>query len=380
MQSDSRVTTVMIVDDIPENLQILQTMLHDEGYRVRAFRHGEAALDGARRVAPDLMLLDIMMPGMDGYELCRKVKDEPALTDVPVIFLSARTDSDAKVRAFAEGGVDYITKPFAAEEVLARVRTHLLLRRQKQGLADAYQALQVLEEQRDQLVHMTIHDLRSPLTAVYSILQSFFRGEIPHEESRETALEGVRATRRAIDLITLVLDVRRLEDGALPLSLAPVDLGELLRSTVHELRHLVGRRTLVEVVPETPLHARCDESLLRRVIQNMLDNAVRHTDREQGRIEVEVTETEHQGRREVMVCIRDNGPGVPREHQQSIFGKYGQVKSGDHTSGLGLAFCKMVVDAHGGRIGVESDGAAGRGSTFWWTIPVVPVVPGEANT
>jgi two-component system, sensor histidine kinase and response regulator len=367
MSAENKKSTIMVVDDTPENLQVLQDMLHSEGYRMQAFRHASAALTALQDHQPDLILLDIMMPDVDGYSLCRSMKKDPRLADIPVIFLSALTDSEAKIRAFAEGGVDYITKPFAAEEVIARVRTHLLIRDQTRKLQEAYAALTALEKQRDQLVHMTVHDMRSPLTATYMILQSFARGDIPGDKIVTTAEQGVHATRRVIDLVTLVLDMSLLENGALPLDRHPVELGTLLRSSMNEFSRLVGKRSLVTRLPEESLTVSCDKTLIQRVIQNMVDNAIRHTDRENGRIEVEAVVLHENDPPDVRVTIHDNGPGIPVEYHDVIFGKYGRLEAADHRSGLGLAFCKMVIDAHGGRIGVDS--APGKGSAFWWTIP-----------
>ena len=155
--------SVLVVDDTIENLRLLSDLLGEHGYEVRAVTNGRQALQAVERDPPDLILLDISMPEMDGYEVCRRLKASERSQDVPVIFLTALTDTADKVRAFEAGGVDYVTKPFQVEEVLARVKTHVALRRAQADLADSYARLRALEQLRDDLVHMVVHDMRSPL-------------------------------------------------------------------------------------------------------------------------------------------------------------------------------------------------------------------------
>lgn len=359
--------TIMIVDDTAENLRVLQDMLHTEGFRVTTFPRGKLAITAARRQPPDLVLLDIMMPEMDGFSVCRALKAEETLSEIPVIFLSAVTDPEMKIKGFSEGGVDYITKPFFVEEVLARVRTHLLIRNQNRDLQDAYEKLRILEEQRNEFVQMTVHDLRSPLTVVYSILSSLSRSEIPDNKIPAMVTEGIRATRRIIDLVSLVLDVNRLESGSLQLQRSVIDLRALVEQGLINVRPALDERTLTGDLPERPIEVLCDQSLIARVLSNILDNAITHTDSNTGEITVSARCATDPSSGNVYIGVRDNGPGIPEEHHQEIFEKYGQVHARKNSSGLGLTFCKLVINAHGGEIGVES--TSGKGSTFWFTLP-----------
>ena len=164
------VPNVIVVDDTPANLQLLTGMLKERGYKVRPVPSGKLALQAAKNDPPDLILLDIMMPEMDGYEVCERLKADEKLREIPVIFISALNETMDKVRAFGVGGVDYVTKPFQFEEVDARVRTHLELQRQRRKLKENYEQLRRLEELRDNLVHMIVHDLRNPLTGISGFL------------------------------------------------------------------------------------------------------------------------------------------------------------------------------------------------------------------
>jgi len=173
MNNENKTATIMVIDDTPANLKLLEEMLRGRGYRVMQFPRGAMALKAAAKNPPDLILLDIMMPEMDGFEVCRRLKAEERLKEIPVLFISSLDDTDSKLKAFSEGGVDYVTKPFQETEVLAWVKTHLELRRkslqietQKRQLQKNYDHLRELEELRDNLVHMIVHDMRSPLTGL----------------------------------------------------------------------------------------------------------------------------------------------------------------------------------------------------------------------
>ena len=157
---------MLVVDDTIENLRLLSDLLGEHGYEVRAVTTGRQALQAAEQAPPDLILLDISMPEMDGYEVCRRLKAAERSRDVPVIFLTASADTADMVLAFDAGGVDYVTKPFQFEEVLARVKAHVALRRAQSELAASYARLRDLEQLRDDLVSMVVHDMRSPLQSM----------------------------------------------------------------------------------------------------------------------------------------------------------------------------------------------------------------------
>ena len=163
---ETHVASVLIVDDTIDTLRLLSDLLGEHGYDVRAVTNGRQALQAVERDPPDLILLDIGMPEMDGYEVCRHLRASERTQDVPVIFITALADTADKVRAFEAGGVDYVTKPFQVEEVLARVKAHVALRRAQAELADSFTRLRALEQLRDDLVHMVVHDMRSPLASL----------------------------------------------------------------------------------------------------------------------------------------------------------------------------------------------------------------------
>ena len=160
MSNNTGTATIMVVDDTPENLNLLKDMLEGKGYRVLAFPNGRTALSAAAKKPPDLILLDIKMPEMDGFEVCEQLKADGILKEIPVLFISALTDAEEKVKAFAAGGVDYVTKPFHFEEVNARVEVHLDLRRMRQNLETSNQQLRDLMEQKNRLLKVLDEELK----------------------------------------------------------------------------------------------------------------------------------------------------------------------------------------------------------------------------
>jgi signal transduction histidine kinase len=357
---------ILVVDDTPANLRLLSDMLKAHGYRPRLVPSGKLALNAARAVPPDLILLDIRMPEMDGYEVCERLKTDSGLKDIPVIFLSAVGETANKVRAFAAGGVDYITKPFQVEEVLARVETHLSLRRQTRQLEESYAALKHLENMRDNLTHMVVHDMRSPLGVIggfLSLLESYEAGNLSG-----SGLQFIREARHSIDelveMVNSMLDVSKLEAGRMKLHRTDCDLASLARDVLRRFDPIRGTRQLVLQAAD-PVNLRADAGLISRVMQNLAGNAFNYT-AANGKIRIAVS----RAGREARVEVADNGPGIPAAYHDKIFEKFVQVEdlNAKVGTGLGLAFCKLAVEIHGGRIGVDSGN--GKGSTFWFTLPL----------
>lgn len=360
---------ILVVDDTVENLRLLSVMLSAQGYEVRPVTNGRQALQAVERDPPDLILLDINMPGMNGYEVCVQLKANPALKDIPVIFLTALSDVADKVKAFDVGGIDYITKPFQLEEVQARVRTHVALRRAGLELADSYARLASLERLRDDLVHMVVHDMRSPLTVMLGHLAMLRQGPLKglSGDALEDLTAAERGARRLGRMANDLLDVSRLEEGKLPLRREESDLVLAARDAIGNLGMLDRSRTL-------ELHAagqaRCsfDVDLVRRVLENLISNAIKHS-RAGDVLQISVATVEGRAR----VEVRDQGPGVPPEARQRIFEKFqssapAAERKKHHSVGLGLTFCKLAVEAHGGAIGVSP--REPKGSVFWFELPL----------
>jgi signal transduction histidine kinase len=360
------VASVLVVDDTVMNLHLLSDLLGKHGYEVRAVTSGRQALQAVEHDPPDLILLDIAMPEMDGYEVCRQLRAMERSKDVPVIFLTALTETADKIRAFDSGAMDYVTKPFQFEEVLARVRTHVALRRAQSALAASYDRLRVLEQLRDDLVHMVVHDMRSPLTVLQTSLDLLQRpAAAVSGEGRPDLLAALEATQILTGMANDLLDVSRLEEGRMPIERAECDLTPI----AHEVRSALQKLDLdrrIDIETAGAVSVACDAALVRRVLENLVNNGIRHTPAG-SRLRISLS----RGPGRVRVAVHDEGHGVPPEAREKIFEKFGTVEARHdrtyHSTGLGLAFCKLAIEAHGGRIGVDAGRPAG--STFWFELP-----------
>jgi two-component system sensor histidine kinase/response regulator len=357
---------LLLVDDSPENLGLLAGMLRQDGYKVRAFLDPRVALQKARVAPPDLILLDVEMPDMDGYAVCAALKRDDALQRVPVLFISALTDTADKLKGFTAGGVDYITKPFQAAEVRARVQAHLTIHRLQRDLERQNDELRRLESLRDSLTHMIVHDLRSPLTSILGYLGLLESGtDLTTDTVQTYSREAGYGVSAMLGLINSLLDVNALEAGQMRLQKEVSDLREVATRALKPLEGLTVGRDVSVRVPEEAVQTLCDPQIIERVIMNLLGNALKFTPRA-GSVVIEVMRAGDRSR----VEIRDTGRGIPPEYLERVFDKFQQVEARKerkmYSTGLGLTFCKLAVEAHQGRIGVDS--TVGAGSTFWFEL------------
>lgn len=366
--------SILVVDDNPDNLRVVSTILNDCGFTVRVATNGRRAVKGAEAMPPDLVLMDIHMPEMDGYEACKHMKQTPALSDIPVIFLSALTESFNKVHAFEIGGVDYIQKPFQVEEVVARVTTHIRLHRLQQELQErndrleqSYKKLQQFERDREAFTHMLVHDMRTPLMGLSGSFELSRLDGISEEDRQNHLANAGLSCNRLVQLVDNILDVNRAERGPLTIDKQSCDAGSLVDHSVSLLGALTEGYDLVVNKPADELTLRCDTSLIERVLINLMDNALKYGEKG-GPIEVSACAANRNVRFEVI----NRGPLIPEDKREFIFEKYGQLDR-DHgsprvSSGLGLTFCKCAVNAHAGAIGVASD--ADDRTHFWFELPM----------
>jgi signal transduction histidine kinase len=357
---------IMVVDDTIANLKLLEGILGRQGYRVRSFPRGRMALAAAALEPPDLVLLDIQMPEMNGYEVCEHFKADPVLAAVPIIFISAQHEAMDKVRAFGMGGVDYVAKPFQCAEVEARVRTHLELRRQKLELQLSYQRLKELELLRDNLAHMVVHDMRSPLFTMQMSLD-LVKVNLPNPPVKavkylDMALDGVA---KLTEMVNQLLDISRMEAGRMPLNKTQGDLVATVQSVMDSLHTLAADRRMT-LAPSEPVLSSYDQDIVRRILTNLLHNALKFTV-PRDEVIVAITRDGPNAR----VSITDHGPGIPAEYRGKIFEKFTQVEGEKrkYGTGLGLTFCKLAVETHGGTIGVTGDSL--QENTFWFTLPLL---------
>jgi len=354
---------MLVVEDDPRSRKLLEGYLQSAGFRVRSAPDGIAGLALARQEPPDVVLLDVMMPGMTGHEVCRELKADPQTRLSQVMMVTALSGVPDKVLGLDTGADDYVTKPVRREEFLAKVRALLRARRLLLDVEQARAALAARNEElelKKTLAQTLVHDLKNPLAAILGNLELL-------------ALECDTRLQRLIDrarqgagrmqcMILDLLDVERLEDGRLSPQLQRVDAAAIARECVQEAE-VAARLARVGLETDLPESAwvRADPALLRRVLDNLVANAVTHSPR--GKVVEVAVCPRPEG---VEIAVSDEGSGVPPEHREQVFEKYAQVQlraSGVSTNrGLGLTFCRLAVEAQGGTIWIDE--APGGGACF----------------
>ena len=365
--------TVLVVDDNDANRSLARHTLEDEGYRVVLASGGEEAIAAVEREPPDCIVLDVRMPGIDGFAVCKRIRALPRGAETPVVFLTALRDVETFDEALRAGGDDFLTKPVRPTELVIRVQSALKLRRLSAELREHYDLLKRQRDdllrvqlQKERLMAFVVHDLKNPVSAMDLHAQVLLRDRTLSDGARDSA-EHIRSAARQLDRMILnLLDLSKADEGKLAARKGDIDLGALVAAVAGELE-VVGRDHAVtfEVALESD-RVVADEDLLRRTLANLLENAVRHAPRG---TTVRVTATRRDGAVEIRVA--DAGKGVPAAMREPIFDPFVQLEPSGlpptrSGRGLGLAFCRLVVEAHAGRIWIE-DG--NPGAVFALSIP-----------
>lgn len=373
--------TILIVDDEPTNLKLIKAFLMREDYELLTSQSGEEALEIVRETIPDLILLDVMMPGIDGFEVCQRLKQKEAFKDVPIIMVTALKEKEHKVKAMGVGADDFICKPLDGTELLVRVKSLLRIKSYHDDLLKSYQEisqknekLRELEKVKESLTHMIIHDLNNSFMVISGNLQLMsLETESQPAELKNYISSCMSATTDVEEMVRGLLDIHKMEEGKLILENKEIDLDALIKTTMESLEQIAEKNKInlkfFRTADETRI--RGDWGILKRVLGNLLNNAFRHTP-DGGNVEIEICPT--QQNRSICLSVKDTGDGLPPEYHEKIFEKFEQVnlkKEGVNrgSAGLGLSFCKMAIEAHRGKIWVESEGK-GQGCTFKVALPV----------
>jgi len=392
VMTEPRSERILVVDDDPRNVRLLEGIFRTAGYAVDKAHSGGEALELVVRTAPDLILLDVMMPGMSGHDVCVRLKRDEKTRAIPIVLVTSLSSTEDKVEGLDLGADDFVSKPVNRLELLAKTRSLLRIKmlhdevtRAKEELENKNRELLRLEQLKESLVQMVVHDLKNPLTAIMGNLSLVLQS--PGASSEKTghrvgvALESSRIMMR---MILDLLDISRLEESHMTLNREAVSIAAVAATCLTEIGGLATRGSIgiVEEFPEGLPEAWVDRGLIDRVVANLLSNAVKHTP-EGGTITVGARRNGEEDRLELYV--RDTGEGIPEAYHLVIFEKFCQAgvkKFGLKSDrGLGLTFCKMAVEAHGGRIWVTS--ALGKGSTFTISLPIampVDVAGGDGCT
>jgi signal transduction histidine kinase len=375
--SASTQSTILIADDNPTNLNVLFEYLSAQGYRVLIAEDGTGAIEQAQYSLPDLILLDVMMPGLDGFEACEKLKESEETRDIPVIFMTAISETAYILKGFSVGGVDYITKPLQREEVNARVRNHISIRRLQRELKAEIAVRQKAEEElrtinagKDVFFSVLAHDLKNPVGGLLGLSEVLVEIMPPdtNKDVQEMAVDIRNTSRQVGKLLFDLLSWAQMQVG----KLEPVPEKVSILKEIEFAVALVGvaaRAKKIEIVNEItePMEIYCDLRMNDTVLRNLLSNAVKFTP-SGGTIRVSAEKKE----RDLVITVADSGKGIPAEVIPSLF-RLGENKttfgtSGEKGTGLGLPLSRDMVEKNGGRIWVES--TPGQGSSFHFTVPL----------
>lgn len=339
MEKALKQAKILVVDDEPENIRLIHHVLKAEGYNVSALTQPALIQEVMEQTHPDLILLDVSMPPLSGFDICRQLKQDKQWVAIPVIFLTGMTEDAAIKEGFAAGGVDYITKPFSAVELTARVKNHLMIRFQHQHLV-------ALNQEKNKILMIASHDLRNPLASVQMATQ-LLTSPRPLPEAQKTQILGTieRASQRGLDLIQNLLDVYRIEAGYSEPEWEQTEVANLLQQ-VHVLYQQAAQRKEIRLSLHWDAVApvRSDAKLLLQVLDNLISNAIKYTS-VGGEVQMRLMAQENQ---RPLIQVQDQGPGFTAEDQVRLYQRFAQLSArptaNENSHGLGLAIVKELCD------------------------------------
>lgn len=368
--------TILIIDDDSTNIDLLLTYFELSDFHVITANTGKSGIQQALTQQPNLILLDVMMPGIDGFETCRRLKANPSTRDIPVIFMTALSETKTKLTGFEVGGVDYIAKPFYHEEVLARVNVHLSLQRLQAQLQNQNRQLQTLNDNKDRFLSIIANDLKKPFASIFIAAEETRQ----HLDARtyDRAGQSIEQLQAAIDNYSDLLDNlllwSQLQHDLIPFHPQALDMANIVAKQIALFTpHALEKGITVYNHLSDRLPIRADLNMLDTTIRNLLSNAIKFT-KPDGSVGIQA----HTNHDAVTLNISDTGVGIPQEKLPALFRidtPYRQLGTSDEKgTGLGLILCNEFVKKHGGRIWAESQ--IGQGSTFHIELPLSPGTPG----
>ncbi len=362
---------ILIVDDVPKNLQVLGTILYQQGCEIAMADSGASALETLEEINPAMILLDVMMPEMDGYEVCEKIKANPKTKDIPVIFLTAKTETEDIVKGFRMGAVDYLTKPFNSEELIARVRTQLELHDKTMQLKElnstleekvfartmelnkANAQLKQLDNSKSYFLSLLAHELNTPLTGIdgYVKLLKMETDKEEHIEYLDFIKESINRLHRFSNFSQLIT---RIQTEAYHFHIEDIPIKMLINAAVTNMEGLVRDKSIFisQNVPSEDVTVKGDSYLLQKVIEIILDNAIKYSDNN-SKITINLNKTQD----DVRLDIIDKGVGFTNDSLENIFAFFESDNLMSHGDGLGLglATAKIIMDSHNAAIKAQNN-------------------------
>ena len=355
---------ILLVDDKLENLRLLISFFRTSGFTLFVAKNGYEALEILEEITPDLILLDIMMPGLSGFDVMKQLKGSPRWKEIPVVFLTAVSDSDSEIRGLEMGAVDYVTKPVKLESVLARVIAHLTIHHQKRKLIE-------LGNTKDRFFSIIGHDLRSPISSIFSLaslLEEDF-DSVSGEDLRRYVSMLKDSSKGVLNLLETLLNWARLERGAMPFRPEPLEVQELVNGNLALFQLQAEQKGIrIENKISSELSVYTDIQMFQTILRNLVSNALKFT-WPGGVITVSASETEDGF---IRFSVRDTGKGMGPGELEQLFRMEKTTRSfgtsGEKGAGLGLIVCRGMVERNGGTIYAESEPE--KGSTFHFTLPL----------
>jgi len=362
--------SILVVDDQPNNLSLATSILKPL-YDVLLANDGKKAIVMAKEKKPDLILLDIMMPGINGFLVCGMLKENPKTKDIPILFLTALSDSDSFEKAYKVGGVDYVTKPFKATELLVRVKTHLSIKENQDNLNQLNEELRISDMQKSKILSVISHDLTNSISGSKQLLELLIKkseSKTLTPEILETRLhalyKGISGTNQILqDLLWWSRNqLKKIQFN--PVTLA---MDDLIQKTATQLDgQLSTKKISLSVTTDKELTAHCDPEMLIIILRNLIGNAIKFS-HPGNTVEVAGKNQEEN----ILISVSDHGVGIPEENLNQIFALNANLSTpgtnGEKGTGLGLNLCMGLVSSWGGKIWVESEPE--KGSTFFFTVP-----------
>jgi len=361
---------ILVVDDNQMNLMVMRSMFKYQNYQVHYADCGEKALEMARQLRPDMILLDVVMPDLSGFEVCRILKEEDYFKDIPVIFITAADEIEFIINGFEAGGVDYITKPFRKEEIMLRIKTHFELKLTRDQLVETTQTLMDLNKVKDRLFSIIGHDLRGPIGNVKMVLEFMSKGIIDPtkgEQYRKTVQDLLRTTDEVFSLLENLLAWSTYESGNLSSIPENIVFKEAVASIVNLYQAGINSKRIslkINIDPDHIVYA--DLNMIKTVVRNLFSNAIKFTP-----VEGTITFTSRPEGGFVIIGVSDTGTGMPQEVIDKIldpniyYTSLGLNK--ESGNGLGLKLCKDFIEKSNGKIWIES--VPGKGTTVYFSLP-----------
>jgi signal transduction histidine kinase len=370
---DGKKPLILIVDDILKNLQVLGTTLIEEGYEISMAQNGFQALKLAEKIKPDLILLDVLMPDMTGFETCAKLKENEELSGIPVIFLTAKTETEDIITGFQTGGVDYITKPFKKEELLMRIKTHLDLRLFSIALIEKNENLARLNKEKNEFLGIAAHDLKNPLSAIKGLAEmteKYFT-DLTQEEIIESAEQIRISSEFMFQIIMDLLDINAIEEGRFNLSMSDFELDAVLQMVVNKFNPSASAKKINLNLEKncSGINAYADAGKTQQILDNLISNAIKFSPFDKN---IWINSQFISDEKMLRITVKDEGPGISEEDKTKLFKKFSKLSARptneENSTGLGLSIVKRLVEEMKGKIWCESQ--LGAGSSFIVEFPM----------